>query len=407
MADRCDPAGRQLAAGFSIYCRFWTYRQIAGDSTGRIAQIASTCPGLLLIASVRGEELVAEDGGSRPILQGILDGRSLDTIVAAAAKFALSKEVLDVGSANIAGFRVQCLGKREHEAVVAAKRLMIRRARATVGVLDLLAVPPPRFAPEDIPTGPIANARWFAMMHHAQAMLWGVDEAPLRGALSSFVSANAELLLSRARGPANPRPRLLGPCKGDVVALLQKLLRYLRAKGRMPVRSCNPRKLLSEMETWDREEADESGTARLGALLRRIPALDIGEVESVSFLGNHCGLTGLERMRLPRAPCGDGSSVPGLRVAQLQTPESLASAGATQNHCVATWLPEVWAGRAWIFDARQGDIPITVALVEDAHGRLRIEDARLAENVRPSPFQMRLLETWVDRTNKVKSALRP
>jgi hypothetical protein len=107
-------------------------------------------------------------------------------------------------------------------------------------------------------------------------------------------------------------------------------------------------------------------------------------------------------MRLPHAPCGDGPSMVGLRVKQIETPEALALEGATQNHCVATWLPRVWEGRAWVFAVRQGGTRMTVALARDAHGRLRIEEARLADNARPSTLQMGFLQAWIDRLNKAE-----
>jgi hypothetical protein len=170
--------------------------------------------------------------------------------------------------------------------------------------------------------------------------------------------------------------------------------------GRRPTRHSNPRRLLAECERWFQErDRDQSGT-RLAELLRRIPALGLGEVTSVTALGGWGTWSRLERIKLPRAPVGD-VFVPGVEVRAIETPEALAEEGRRMSHCVGNWLPRVMGGTTWIFATRVGGEPITVALERSgAAGPVRIVEARRARDELPTAFKRRQLEVWVERMNE-------
>lgn len=404
LVRRRDPVARQVAATFPVHLRSWVYRQIVGDPTGRIAQIASVCPGLLVVAFVWSEEVVASPGDRDSLLPGIVQGLPLRTLLLDAARRSLAPELIEVVNSGPAGYRLRCLGPEELRPVIEARSLLIRRARAAVQVLDLLDVPPPGFAPEDIPRDPSGNAHWFAVMSRSQAVLGEIVEPELRAGLSAFVSRNFALVASRACGSI-PRPRPPEVDGPGIVELLRRIIRHTRLTGHAPRRSCNARKLLAQVEAWHREQSEDWAAAKsLGCLLRRLEGLALGEVTSVESLGNGVALEGLGRITFPRGPRIQDRLGPGLEVRPIETPEALAAEGTAQNHCVATWLPEILAGRVWIYSARHADVRITVAVGRDVHGTFKIQEARLAHDRRPSATQLRLLDDWVRKVNATEGS---
>jgi hypothetical protein len=180
--------------------------------------------------------------------------------------------------------------------------------------------------------------------------LWHVHEPELRAGLSSFVSAHALLLASRGR-------------RAGLLELLQRLLRFSRASGRVPSRGSNPLRVLAECDRWWRDQQ-----------------------------GDHV-LAQLERVALPGAP----APPPGLEARLLATPEELAAEGERMHHCVASWLPRLLAGDTWVYAVRVGAVDITVAVERGGDGRLCLAEARLRDDLEPAPVQARLLDAWVAR----------
>jgi hypothetical protein len=210
--------------------------------------------------------------------------------------------------------------------------------------------------------------------------LWHVHEPELRAGLSSFVSAHALLLASRGR-------------RAGLLELLQRLLRFSRASGRVPSRGSNPLRVLAECDRWWRDQQRDTPAGRLGDLLRRLPALGLGEVVAVHALEGDHVLAQLERVALPGAP----APPPGLEARLLATPEELAAEGERMHHCVASWLPRLLAGDTWVYAVRVGAVDITVAVERGGDGRLCLAEARLRDDLEPAPVQARLLDAWVAR----------
>lgn len=402
--SRCDPRARELAMIFSVGMRFWMYRHIANDVTGRIGQMAAVCPGLLLVAYGLSTHELRAGGAARAILDGIVAGRPLGKLLSVAAELSLARDVLSLWSVSTASARLRYRTDAERAAVASSRRLLLRRAGPLVRAADLLEVPPAAFAPEDIPRDPVRNARWFETMRRAQYVLGGVWEVDLRERLSSFASANAALLAARARR-SGYRADEFGDVDGPgVVRLMQRVVRFARTTGRVPRRGMDPRRYLDDCERWWLARQGDTPTADLGKLLRRIPALGLGEVTCVRALRPHGAFDQLERITLPRSPA-PSASVPGLAVWPIQTPEALADEGSRMGHCVASWLPRVMAGETWLYSARAGGVPLTIALERvGAAGPFRILEARLANDLQPRAQQRRLLEIWLRALNTLRKS---
>jgi hypothetical protein len=49
-AAACEPAARAIVMRFQPHLRFWLYRHLVADPSGRLAQLASVCPGALIFS---------------------------------------------------------------------------------------------------------------------------------------------------------------------------------------------------------------------------------------------------------------------------------------------------------------------------------------------------------------------
>ncbi|WP_248360536.1 PcfJ domain-containing protein [Anaeromyxobacter oryzae] len=176
--------------------------------------------------------------------------------------------------------------------------------------------------------------------------------------------------------------------------VLERVVRFARATGRTPSRRGNPHRYLADCDRWLRRHDGDSAAARVGALLRRVPALDLGEVTSVQLVRDDDALARLERVVLPRSPA-PGAPVRGLEMTPIETPEALAAERARMNHCVATWLPRVLEGDTFIYSASAAGERVTLAVTRDRGGILRIAEARRSNDRQPTPIQRRLLEKWL------------
>jgi hypothetical protein len=331
--------------------------------------MASVCPGLLAVASALAEPRPGDGPRTQALLDGVVAGRPLRSVLSDAAKLALSHERTE-----------ETVTARLGPTHAAAARLLIRRARSLVRGDDLLGLPLPVFATEDIPREPVRNGRWYATTRLATHTLWHIHEPELRAGLSSFVSAHALLLASRGR-------------RAGLLELIQQLLRFSRATGRVPSRRSNPLRLLAECDRWWRDQQRDTPAGRLGDLLRRLPGLGLGEVIAVHALERSDVLAQLERVALPAAPTP--ATLPSLEARLLATPEELAAEGERMHHCVTSWLPRLLGGDTWVYAVRVGAADVTVAVERGADGRLRIAEARLRDDLEPPPVQVRLLEMWV------------
>lgn len=391
---RCQPAAFAVARRFHPLVRLFVYRAVAGDVTGRIAELARACPGVLVFAagleSCRG---IARDA-SRGLLQDVVSGRPLARLLSDAVQQFLIYEAGQDEQRRARGARAAPTldvmdGPREAlERWVDRLRLLVRRAGPRVSPLDLCVPPPQLFAAEDIPVEVRANARWYAAMRFAGHVI----EADLPAGSWSFLSRNAVLLhdaaLSLAEEPWFAR------IAGEGLLLGRTLFAYGRATGRWPTRHTNGRALLASAQSWWLLQESLTGPAqRLGELLERLRKLDLGEVEAILPLSEDATWDPVAGVIFPafevRIP-----EVAGVELRPITTALELAAEGRRMRNCVAGFCGELAQGGRWILSGRVLGEPVTVE-ISRIDGRHALADARGYMNRKLSKAEWLLLRRWV------------
>ena len=223
-AAACDPIVRELALRFRPSVRLRIYESVVGDPTGRVAQLAETCPGGLLFAlALRSEPARDLRAAGDRLLSDAVAGCPIDRALDEAIE-------VWVGSTHTSGRlrqarwlgawqRIDSMTPAERRKVLAQKRLLIRRAGRLVNPFLLLLPPPLAFAPDDVPEAPRANARWYAILQDRSLM------ATPDGTSDQHVTGLCQLL-SRV-GPLLWNDRRIHPN-----VIVGWLLDFLRAVGR-------------------------------------------------------------------------------------------------------------------------------------------------------------------------------
>ena len=163
------PRGLRAAQAFTDPQAWWfVYAAASYDATGRVAQLAEVCPGLLLLALGLWREGSSE--ASQQIFEGAVEGLRLSRLLDTAAR-----AWLDLHQARLAQHELP--GPEACKQLVGGQRVRIRRAGARVPVALLLEPPPPAMVPGDIPTSPEQNSRWYTYTSHP-ALPWFADPFP-------------------------------------------------------------------------------------------------------------------------------------------------------------------------------------------------------------------------------------
>jgi len=369
-----DTSARKAALRFPDHIRAWLYQQLAADGSGRLAQVARTCPGVLTFAyALRafGRRTGCVRSASR-LLRGIIEGRPLNILL---------EEALSAWAAN-AGKRVericmpeayfrnwQCLHEcqgNERQSMLRAQRLLIRRAGAGVPSLTLWLPPPPAFAPEDIPSQKLANARWFRVMKCLHPILAFRKDVPPENSYSlcMFVSRHAlDIRQSRELGRSD-------------YWRTNALLDYARANNHWPKRSSSATRFLEAAETWHRQFQEIRQMAELAA--------ETGET-LVGPDGNP--------LPFPEPPCpgwrsGENTILP------LRTAEEVLAEGHRMHNCVASRVGEALAGRAFLYHGKVSGKPLTIQVAREGNGYCLVEAAG-SSNTAPSARQWRRMRAFL------------
>ena len=367
------------------------YREVTGDATGRVAELARVCPGALVFAagleSCRGIARAA----SCALVHEVISGRPLARVLGdAVQQFLIHEAVLEEERrAQVAPNLAVLDGPQEAlTRWVERMRLLVRRAGPRVSPLDLCAPPPQLFAPEDIPVEVRANARWYAAMRFAGHVI----EADLPVGSWSFLSRNALLLhdvaLARAEEPWFAR------VAGEGLMLGRSLFGYARTTGQWPVRHANARALLTSADSWWLLQESRTGLAqRLGEVLEQLRKLDLGEVEAIVPLNEDPILDPVAGVVFPvfEPPTPD---VAGVELRPITTALELAAEGRRMCNCVASLCGELARSGHWIFSGRILSEPVTVQ-ISRIGGRYALEEARGYMNRKLSRTEWTLLRRWV------------
>jgi hypothetical protein len=369
-----DGGARKVVMRYPNHVRAWLYQQLASDTSGRLAQVAQACPGVLTFAyALRafGRRTGCVRAASR-LLRGIIDGRPLNILL---------DEALGTWAAN-AGKRVerrctpdgylhnwQCLDEcqgNERESLLRAQRLLIRRAGAGVPSLTLWLPPPAAFAPEDIPDQKIANARWFRVMKCLRPIL------AIRNDVRPGDGYNLCMFVSRHALQIHKSKELGRIDYGRTSVILD----YARANNHWPKRSTSATPYLAAAETWHQHFKEIRRMAEL--------ATETGET-LVDPEGN--------LLPFPEPPCPGWRSGEDM-IIPLRTAEKVLAEGNQMHNCVASLVGDALAGRAFLYHGEVGGKPLTIQVAREGDG-YRLVAAAGSANAAPMAAHWRRMRAFL------------
>jgi hypothetical protein len=366
-AALCDPAARAIAMRFPPHLRLWLYGRLVDDSTGRIAQLASACPGALTFAyglqvAGAGWGSPADEAGAR-LLGAAVAGRRLDWALRdAVEEWATAMECSSDASGRVDPVwdRLRWAFGAERERLLSRQQLLLRRAGPMVATTNLFLPPPISFAPEDIPRKVRDNARWFSVMKCSRALI-GASMRDERGRLEAFAMFVSRHAVALARAGSQRHPR----------AMVAHMRDYAVATDHWPVRGTSLR-YLDEVALWHERVARVEGVAALAQLTP--------------------GLTLSPEVQLPAPPVGRWRD-DGVEIAPLSSVGELVVEGHRMHHCVASRYQPVALGESAIYRATIGGKPITVE-IERTCLRWRIKEAKGFGDREPTTAEWVVLRRW-------------
>lgn len=391
----CEPAALAIARRFHPDARWFVYGTLVGDVTGRIAQLASSCPGALVLASALHRRRHPE--GADAIVREAIRGAPLRAVVARGVDAWLELRRRDDLERE---WPRACAGPEEY---ARRQALLVRRAGPQVDPEHLLSRPALGFAPEDVPARADLNAAWFRAMAGAARALARAESPGIE--IGAFVSRSFRALLSTARRLQPTYDLDEGPGDG-VQRAAEQLVAYCLRTGRRPGRRSSPVGIFAETKRWARRALDpESPEGRLGALLGRVRKLELGEVVSVCGFGARTNWEAIQDLALPAWPHED-VRVRGVEVEHLGTAAALAREGEAMRHCVATVLSHLMAGHLHVFSVRAGPSRLTLALAPRLLGGYEVAELRGANDRSPLPAEAAAVARWVEAVNaRVRSTV--
>lgn len=369
-----DQNARKVALRFPNHMRHWIYGCVVGDRTGRLAQLAQSCPGALTFAyALRafGRRCGCGKALAR-LLRRVIEGRPLNSVLdeaVAAWASGAQKKLANPVTPETWRRAWRCLAENEGEALRAllrAQRLLIRRAGTGVPSMTLWSPPPPDFAPDDIPRRKLGNARWFRAMKSLRPLL--ADREALgperRYDMCMFVSRHA-LALQESEEIGN-----------SAYWRVSTLLDFARATNDWPKRETSVTRYLAAAETWHHQFQEIRHTAQLAA--------ETGQ-ELVGPDGNP--------LPFPEPPClgwraGEDTISP------LRTVKELLAEGRRMRNCVASRVGDALTGRAFLFHGIVHGKDLTIQVNVSANGYRLHESARFS-NARPTASQIQVMAQFV------------
>ncbi len=378
-AAMLDPTARKIALRFPNHMRPWLYARLAKDKSGRLAQVVDTCPGALTFAyalSALGHRAGTRAAGEK-LLRNVVAGRGLnDALDDAVAAWA-------IGAAKLAqdarlSERQRPLWRRlvdasphELRSILSAQRLLIRRAGAGVPSYTLWLPPPLRFAPEDIPSKKLANARWFRLVKgHTITLVPPCCDVPDLGEdFATFVSHHAAALAVCWRKRFAVRSRI------------QEMLDYAVAMDDYPRRSTSPARYIGAVDAWHERMAQLQQLADVAQAIGK-PIVNADGKELV----------------LPEPPCAGWRSGDDV-IMPLRTLEEMLSEGAKMHNCVASRIPDVLTGKAALYHGEVAGRGLTIQIESSPWG-YRLVEAKTNANNEPSRAQRRVLMEFLRHFGK-------
>jgi hypothetical protein len=390
LAARLEPGVRKEALRFAPAVRARVAAALARDRRGWLAQAAHARPGLLLLAlGLLDADETEHAGGAllHALGEGARLGPALDVALAAwAAALPAWRDRAALWPRPLRGAFAAAAERAgdDRTALLAAQKVLVRRAGPRCDPSLLLVPPPLRFAPEDVPASPAANAAWFTVMKVPGVTVDGRPRtAPpaLLEAFSAFASRHAPALVRR-------RPRLV-----PVERWLAEVLETFRAAGRTPSRATDPARAVAgvDRDALRRPLPPPPPLAPLPAVAleaRPVPATD--DAGAVSLC--------------PRL--FEPWSAAGVTVTQITTVRALREEGARVHNCVASYRPRIARGDLVVFSAVVHGQPVTIS-VAPWMGGWRVQECKGFANRRLLPAEDAALAPWRDANGIAPFTARP
>ncbi|MBF0503210.1 MAG: PcfJ domain-containing protein [Candidatus Riflebacteria bacterium] len=340
------PVAAETAALFpsGSSMRWWIYELIANDESGRMAQMAKVCPGVLILAMA---------------IQASHPAKMSELLDMTAAGVKLGK-ILDTASEIFAtGPKASELGQ--------IQRIRIARAGPFVPPSLLMSVPDGGIVPEDIPDDPKDNLAWFKAQIIAEERANNLLAGPCLKSFMAFISRHAVELW-----------RIAKTARMSFEQLITQLCDYARATDRYPGRTTSPEKLLQESRQWhDRQEY----------LRLRMPPERRGEASREIS----------PEQPLDPGPIGAfqtwklGEDV----IRFLPTAGDLLEESRRMHHCVASYASKAIQGNTHIFHAEIAGEPSTIEL-SFSNGKPTLRQAAGIKNKKPREEAMNTIKLWFE-----------
>ncbi len=358
-ADICVPAMRRLALRFPFHLRFLVYTRLVDDTTGRLAQLVSSCPGALTFAfgleALRRQYGPGVQTASRRLLSDVVAGRKLDATLDDALEALASGAEEMCATAPVPDpvwLRVVTMADGAGRAdLLRRHRLLIRRAGPMVASTNLLLPAPIAFALEDIPRPVRENARWFTVVKCSRLLLThsNQEDPERRLRFCAFVSKNAAALAT-VRG--------FDMMKSAIGAFHD----YVIATNRWPGPRTNPQRFIEEAHAWH----------------ERMTRVDVNTVVCNGVL--------------PPPPV-ESWSVGNVEVNPVTTVKALIEEGRSMRNCVLARLSSVREGASYIFHASIDGSAVTVEIRPNREG-WKIVEAKAFANKEITREQRAALRKW-------------
>jgi hypothetical protein len=389
----CEPRALALARRLHPEARFLTYRNIVRDTSGRIAQLVDTCPGLLLLCAAA-EDVSGTRGIIEATLAGVRNGNALSRIVRTAVESLLDR--FDIPGDWLS----QAVAAIGRDRVAHNAALLVRRAAPLVPPRLVIAPAPLAFAPEDIPSAHAANAEWYSVMPGLVRAL-GDMSPDVATATSMFVSRHVHVVAAAGKHLNPLGASELGIFLGRVERIARTLALYANETGRRPRRCSNPVRYIARARRWIVQERNGgSPLYRVGKLIDRMRSFDLGPVVGVTFLSDEARWAEAdENLSFPGFP-RSAVRVPGVDVAHIADARTLAAEGRDMNHCVASALAEAAAGELFLFSVRTAASRLTLALEPRSDATYAVAELRGVSDRDPSARERDRVEAWVAAINQ-------
>ena len=368
-AGRCEPKLRRSALRFGGHARWFVYRAMRRDPTGRVAQLFDDLPGIASMAVALRENgrAAACDALLSAVVAGLPRRQVLD--VALDAWWDHARDPLVEPELDRPWRRLREASPAQRAQILAHQRWLVRRAPACAPTTLVWLPPPVSFRHDDLPT-PVRQRRlWFRMTKSARTLLGpDPDVAPEhQRALSAFVSRNAVLLA----GAARQRSTTPG-------AFVRHLAEHCQLRQQWPEDGASAAKFLDLFDAYR----------------NTIEALQVCQRLRSQRGSSQVGL----HTRLPTPQWVRSANIPGVQVEPITTVRQLIEQGRRLQNCLAVMGNKALDEAAYLFTVQVGEQAL--ALEIDPQRPDTIVQLKRKRNNPATSTERRLVRRWLHEATR-------